>query len=50
MLIIEETVMQKMKLKAQSLRRHEKRDNFYCQNETSTVDDAPSIEEVEVFL
>ena len=58
-IIIKETVKQKMQLKAQRLRRCEKRNKFYRQNlifkrdakkfyreigkETITVDDAPSI-------
>ena len=39
--IIKETVKQKMQLKAQRLRKYEQR------KETITVDDVPSIEEVE---
>ena len=61
-IIIKETAKQKMQLKAQKLRRYEKRNKFYRQNvilkrdtkrfcrETITVDGAPSIEEVADFL
>lgn len=64
-IIKEKNVKQKMQLKAQRLRRYEKRNKFYCQNvivkrdakkayqdigkETITVDDNPSIEEVKDF-
>ena len=59
------TAKQKMKLKVQRLRKHEKRNKFYRQNvifkrdakkfdreigkETITADDAPSIEEAKDF-